>query len=134
MQERRRSARRSLSGDGRGPAGADRRDRGVGGGAGEERPECRCRHRVAFPGGERKDDRRPRPGPFRAADRAPEDRAPILAKQLDPGGAPPVERLPEFADPDPELPPVERDLDDPAEFSILIDRGAPAPLDVAGPL
>nr|WP_303715976.1 hypothetical protein [Methanoculleus marisnigri] len=50
-------------------------------------------------------------------------------KQPDPGGSPSVECLPEFADPDPEPPAIEGDLDDPGGSPLLVGRGAPAVLE-----
>ena len=124
--------RRVSPGDGSPPAGReDGGDGREGGGTGEDCPECRGRDSVALPGDEFNDDRRSRPRPLRAADRIPEDRAPVVAEQPDPGRAPAVERLPEFPDPDPEPPAVEHDLDDPAGSPLFIDCGAPAPLEVA---
>lgn len=129
-----------LPGDGGLPPGGrdapreDRRDGSESGSPGEDGTERRCRHRVALSGDKLEDDRFARPRPLRAADRIPENRTPVIAKQPDSGGSPAVEGLPEFADPGSEPPAVEGDLDDPAGSPPFVDRGAPAVLEVASSL
>lgn len=124
----------SLLPGGRYAGGDDRRDGSKRGGSGKDGPERRDRHCVALAGDEPEDDRFARPRPLRAADRIPEDRAPVVAEQPDPGRAPAAERLLELADPGPEPPAVEGDLDDPAGSPPFVDRGAPAVLEVASSL